>query len=63
MGVGDMEQVKKVTVPVVDGRMIENGTGTNKDECFANLTFIELSDDEWKRLEFWTATLTLDEDD
>ena len=58
-----MEQVKKVTVPVVDGRMIENATGTNENECFANLAFIELSDDEWKRLEFWTATLTLDEDD
>ena len=57
-----MENQKQVTVPVVDGRMLENATGTNEDECLANLIFIELSDEEWERLEYKSATLTLNEE-
>jgi hypothetical protein len=54
-----MEDSKNVMVPMVEGRMIENATGTNKNECLANLAFIELTDDEWNRLEYKEATLTL----
>ena len=53
------EMKKEVCVPVVDGRILENATGSNGAECAANLDLVDLTDEELQRVEFRRAILSI----
>ncbi|WP_408601469.1 hypothetical protein [Pseudomonas sp. PLMAX] len=48
-------------VPWLDGRPLINAIGTNETECHANLSLLDLSDDELLRVVFLQATVNFQE--
>ncbi|ELG7184128.1 TPA: hypothetical protein ACP3ZG_000543 [Pseudomonas aeruginosa] len=46
-------------LPWVDGRPLINAVGSSENECHANLTMIDLSDEELQRVQILPATIKL----
>lgn len=49
-----------VLIPVLDDRILKNAIGSDQNEVDVNLSFIELTDEEEKRIEFKTGTVVFD---